>query len=214
MRGGRQSVRAFPMPSWPNSGKYLWCKWCGEAIPKTINGKTSGQRMWHPECAAEYNLHTRLADQYRFLVERDGERCQCCPEGTPPPLKWLHDQYGYREFADTRRFYTPEPEYLASLWPTDPVVGKAWRDWTDLDRAYGEHWRVWQEIALEVDHRVPLWEIADLPDEERRPYFGPSNLWLLCPRHHKEKTAREAARRAAIRRDAAAQLRLDLGDPK
>jgi 5-methylcytosine-specific restriction endonuclease McrA len=204
------TVRQFPMPVWPCSGKYGWCKWCGDAIPVVIDGKKSTQRMWHPACLREYELHTRANVQLDFLVERDGRRCACCPEGTPVPRKWLHDQYGHREFQDTRRFYTPKPEDLAQLWPTDPVKGKRWHEMTPEERGYGEHFRVWLVDALEVDHRVPLWEVTDLPDQERRWYFGPGNLWLLCPRHHREKTAREAARRAHLRRLERAQFRLDL----
>lgn len=52
----------------------------------------------------------------------------------------------------------------------------------------------------EVDHRIPLWSVRDLPDEERRPYYGPDNLWLLAPTCHAAKTKREAAERAALRR--------------
>jgi 5-methylcytosine-specific restriction endonuclease McrA len=81
---------------------------------------------------------------------------------------------------------------------------------TDEERAYGTHWRVWLTCALEVDHKTPLWKVAGLPDDERRWYFGPENLWLLCPRCHKAKTKREAAERAAQRRFAAAQLPLPL----
>lgn len=54
--------------------------------------------------------------------------------------------------------------------------------------------------GLEVDHRIPLWLVAHLPDDLRRRFYGPDNLWLLCSRHHAEKTAAEAAIRAAIRR--------------
>lgn len=53
---------------------------------------------------------------------------------------------------------------------------------------------------LEVDHKVPLWSVAHLPDDQRRRYFGPDNLWLLGHRHHKAKTKLEAADRAAQRR--------------
>ena len=54
--------------------------------------------------------------------------------------------------------------------------------------------------SLEVDHRVPLWSARDLPDDERRWYYGPGNLWLLCGHHHKKKTKDEAAQRALQRR--------------
>ena len=49
---------------------------------------------------------------------------------------------------------------------------------------------------LELDHRVPLWSVAHLPDQERAQYFALSNLWLLCRACHKAKTAREARERA------------------
>ena len=46
--------------------------------------------------------------------------------------------------------------------------------------------------ALEVDHVVPLWKVALMPRELRRPYFGPDFLQLLCDRCHKIKTKAEA----------------------
>jgi hypothetical protein len=62
-------------------------------------------------------------------------------------------------------------------------------------------WPGCESRGHEVDHRVPLWKVADLPDDERRPYFGPGNLWLLCREHHKGKTKQEAADRAQLRRE-------------
>ena len=52
----------------------------------------------------------------------------------------------------------------------------------------------------EVDHKIPLWKVQDLPDEERRKYFGPENIWALCLRCHQAKTAKEAAERARLRK--------------
>lgn len=60
--------------------------------------------------------------------------------------------------------------------------------------------RVRRVCALELDHTVPLWSVAHLPPDVRRPYYGPGNLKLLCPACHRAKTAREAAERAARRR--------------
>lgn len=57
--------------------------------------------------------------------------------------------------------------------------------------------------GVELDHRRPLWSIRHLPAMMRRVFYGPSNLWLLCARHHREKTAIEAGQRAA--KKAAAQ---------
>lgn len=202
------SVRAFPMPAWPNSGKYLWCKWCGEPIPKVIDGKTSGQRMWHPACLHEYELHTRVTVQFDHLADRDGRRCACCPEGAAIPKRWQVGQWPVRMVR--------QPHWTSERWGDlshfweNPCPGKPWREQTELERATGEVWDVDLVDWLEVDHRVPLWEVADLPDEERRWYFGPGNLWLLCGPHHKEKTRREATRRAWIRKLARAQLSLDL----
>lgn len=57
---------------------------------------------------------------------------------------------------------------------------------------------------LEVDHIVPLWLVAlTVPARDRRPYFGPDNLQLLCGKCHKAKSRREAAERAAMRRQLA-----------
>jgi 5-methylcytosine-specific restriction endonuclease McrA len=98
------------------------------------------------------------------------------------------DLWSDQEAADEhRRIYWPRPQ------------GR-WSDLTDEQRDTGEHQRLDGRIcALEVDHKIPLWSIAHLPDEERRRFFGPENLWLLCPRDHKAKSKREAAERADIR---------------
>lgn len=63
---------------------------------------------------------------------------------------------------------------------------------------------------LEVDHKIPLFSVRDLPDDERRKYYGPGNLWLLCKAHHKAKSAREAAQRAEAARLARSQIQLPL----
>lgn len=127
----------------------MFCKWCDRAIPVLIDGKKSTQRMWHPDCAHEFNLHTRPDQQFMHLVRRDGRVCQTCRQN---PIDYI----------------------------------------------------------LEVDHRVPLWSVAHLPDEERRWYFGPGNLWLLCTRCHALKTRREAGERAAERSFTKAQMILPL----
>lgn len=57
---------------------------------------------------------------------------------------------------------------------------------------------------LQVDHIEPLWLVAlTVPPEDRRRYFGPENLQLLCGKCHKSKTRREAAERAQMKRQAA-----------
>ena len=75
--------------------------------------------------------------------------------------------------------------------------------WPDCSRTTSD--------GLEVDHRIPLWSVdQSLPLEELRWFYGPDNLWLLCSPHHKAKTKREAAERAAQRRFDAAQQALPL----
>jgi hypothetical protein len=69
------------------------------------------------------------------------------------------------------------------------------------------------ERGLELDHRVPLWKVRDLPDHKRLPFYGPGNLWLLCAPHHTAKTSREAGERARERALARAQGDLGLTSP-
>lgn len=75
-------------------------------------------------------------------------------------------------------------------------------------------WILCRQVRTELDHVVPLWQVAHLPDDERFWYFGPENLQLLCIPCHREKTAAEASRRAAANRanvgDVAAQGALEL----
>ncbi|APZ81822.1 hypothetical protein vBEliSR6L_57 [Erythrobacter phage vB_EliS_R6L] len=195
------SVRAFPMPAWPNSGKRGWCKWCGQKIPTVIDGKKSTQRMWHPACVYQWELHTRRDAQLAHLIERDGRRCRTCPEGAPIPKHWVKGP----EIVQYRP--TPSFKHLAPVGtPEWLALVEAWRRENPSPRYSEVDLVEW----LEVDHRTPLWEVADLPDEERRWYFGPGNLWLLCGLCHQKKTAREARRRAAGRRAGDAQINLDL----
>ena len=181
------------------------CKWgCGRPVAKPA-------LYWHKECFEAYSLHTRAADQKAHLIERDGRRCAMKGCGAEP-MKWQAGPVVHFVINPGRPIFfagTPEDEaeWAAKLW-TRPE-GR-WMDLTPEERATGACQDIERVCALEVDHRVPLWEVAHLPRDERRPYFGPDNLWLLCPRCHKAKTKREAAERAAQRRFAAAQLGLPL----
>lgn len=66
---------------------------------------------------------------------------------------------------------------------------------------------------LELDHRIPLWKVRELPEHERRPFYGPENIWLLCAPHHTAKTSREAGERARERAVSRSQLNLGLTSP-
>jgi 5-methylcytosine-specific restriction endonuclease McrA len=47
-----------------------FCLWCGDG--------TNGLSRWHPECRAEYLLHTSPRRQREYLMKRDGPACRNC----------------------------------------------------------------------------------------------------------------------------------------
>src|SRR5690606_22881137 len=52
--------------------------------------------------------------------------------------------------------------------------------WDPKTRTHHEACTVEYRALLDVDHRIPLWKVRDLPDEQRREYFKLPNLQLLC----------------------------------
>jgi hypothetical protein len=132
---------------------------------------------WHPVCVDAYKAHTDPGHQLELLLTRDGPRCRCCRAG------------GYRAAGS----HVARPAGMG--WDE---YFKLWRD----PEAPGRYTTLGPAIPLEVDHVRPLWSVAHLPDDERRHFFGPTNLQLLCAACHKAKSAREAAERASIRRAA------------
>lgn len=198
------SVRTFPEPETMRRGVVGVCKWgCGKPVPKPAI-------YWHKECFEAYALHTRLDHQKQFLLKRDGQRCAMVGCGCVP-TKWLAYPGRNEAYRPDQPLYwgTPAEQeaWRAERWQWPST---SWRDMTPEQRAIGEFTAIERACALEVDHRTALWEVAHLPPDERRWYFGPENLWLLCPACHKAKTKREAADRAAQRRFAAAQPALPL----
>lgn len=189
--------RTFPMPVFPIGRRgWMWCRWCGEAIPKVINGKSSTQRLWHPDCKEAWFLHTDVGTQFQHLAERDGERCHF-PGCGAAPERW-HRGDKIVSMAISREPRSSWEREAARIYWRRP--DKPWAEMTTEDRMTGEWREIRRVTALEVDHRIPLWSVRDLPVAERRRFYGPDNLWLLCPVHHKAKTAEEAAQRAAIAR--------------
>lgn len=171
------SVRDFPMPKFEHR-PHNWCKWCCGEI---VHGRVK-QRSWHdgredePDCDLAFRLHTNRDTQFRHVQARDGLKCWDCGAA---PERWVRDQYETFIGIDRQK----------ERWP----VGEPMPRYVGIRRA----------TALEVDHETPLWSVAHLPPDERRPFFGPANLRLRCPTCHKAKTAREAAVRAASKRIAA-----------
>ncbi len=186
-----KAIREFPhsLEGWNGPG---WCKWCHGQIIE--NGKVNKRRYWHPDCAHQFNLHKDTETQFRFLVDRDGKKCAKCGLDTG---RW---QRGMIKRITDRNIFSGmrDQDWAREYWP-DPGPGN-WMDKTPEERATGEHQMIYRTHDLQVDHRVPLWAVAHLPDVYRQPYFGPRNLWLLCSVCHKAKTKEEAGRRARLRK--------------
>jgi hypothetical protein len=168
------AIRAFPSEVLFADG----CRWCGRPI-------TSGRadRTWHdgrgddPDCRFEYLLHTNRLIQWNYIAQRDGEVCCLCGEAE---MKWL-----------------AEPETF--------IGGRGWIDrenplceWVGGTSYTPVRW----VSALELEHTVPLWSTTHLAPQQRRFFFGPGNLKLMCRRHHAEKTAAETETRAKEKRQA------------
>jgi hypothetical protein len=199
------SVRKVPMPPWRAGvmGRPGWCKWCDEAILDPLSGRPHRQRMWHQHCADEYLLHTRAEQQRAFLIRRDGQQCAHPSCGVVNPERWVGGAvYAKLTWASHRRLFTDlgSAEWLDQLWerPEDAP-------WADFARGgplhgLGDTQDIERVTALQVDHKTPLWSVdPSLAWPERRWFWGPGNLWLLCPDCHKAKTAREAGERARAR---------------
>lgn len=183
--------RTVPLPEpWKGAG---WCRWCGEKIEH----KRAKQMNWHPSCKRIWLLHYDRDVQAAFLVERDGNDCWDCRRGgrwvrvdlVLARFKWEAWPHclppSRREFGDDGRY----SDNLAERKVDGVIVGLYTR--VEYRRACG---------GLEVDHEIPLWRIWHLPDNERRPYYGPKNLRLRCQDCHKAKSKREAAERATERK--------------
>lgn len=186
------SPRRFPFPGpFENVGK-SWCCYCGLRIihlDGARKGEPNTRATWHKTCLHEYFLHTRLETQFNHVAARDGLQCGQCRE---TPLIWHSNRI----------------DVVSTSCPDMPWEGRRIGDeyWRAVEAWRSEHqtrwvyWDIERRPALELDHRIPLWSVAHLPDEERRWYFGPENLWLLCTTHHREKTKREARERAEAKR--------------
>lgn len=168
------------------------CKWCGEPIR---HGRSD--RRWHdgredePNCIHEYRMASDH-DYIRAIARREGWHfCAVC--GLPGP--GLHGpMVGYRLDHSLSSVVADTLAEIGGFaaWELRPLAAA-------INRRIG--WSRWG-FTLQVDHIHPLIDGGS---------FHPSNLQLLCPDHHKAKTAREATLRARGRREAAAgQTTFDL----
>jgi hypothetical protein len=164
-------------PGAPFRGAKGVCWWCGEALPRTKKG-TIVQRVFHngrngePDCAHQEDLHTQMTVQRAFLLKRDGLGCRACGgvEGKWSAWARLDDQ-----------------DLVDRWWAGDGWAGRSWMKGVFKERPGPLSLVTWH-TSLEVDHVVALALVAHLPAEKRRPYFGPTNLQLLCAACHKVKT--------------------------
>jgi hypothetical protein len=146
-------VRAFPEPEAMRRGIVGVCKWgCGKPVPKPAI-------YWHKECFEEYALHTRLDAQFRFLVQRDGERCAMVGCGATP-AKWVYGPVYSITANHVRRGFRADRadmiELAATLWDRPD---KPWSELTEDETRIGEQQSLdYRTSALEVDHKVPLWQ--------------------------------------------------------
>lgn len=155
------------------------CCWCGGDIPVRL--KKDGtphkvQATFHtgwpgtPDCGREYRDAMGPTAFYGRLAKRDGEQCAQCG---PIAGEWV-PEFGTKDRPHESRLYL-EPDRPKFT----PVIYR---------------------VVLQVDHKVPLWKVAHLPQHERRTYFLLGNLWLLCVACHARKTTTEAAERAHQKR--------------
>ena len=166
------SARDFPMPRHPRPNDGPWCRWCGDPITTASRGRIN--RSWHDGRADEPHC---LYDYYLHTRRREQRAFlverdgEHCWDCGAEPMRWLN-----------------QGEVTVII------------EWNRLPEIGGNYTRVELVSALEVEHSTPLWAVAHLPDDERRPYFGPMNLRLRCPSCHAVKSAKEARDRAHVKR--------------
>ena len=134
--------------------------------------------------------------------------CTWCGEAVQRPARTWHKacfrEYQLHTFPEVQRAAVIERDG-AWCWECDESPTKwlrtlqAWRIGGPPEYV-GLYCDLRRVCALELEHEVPLWKVAHLPDAERRPFFGIGNLRMRCPTCHKAKSKREAAERAAMRK--------------
>lgn len=165
-----------------------WCNWCGEPVTETT-GTRGWLRWWHDGCEGEYHIIIRPDAARRAVFKRDEGICADCGED------WSERVVLRKNFE-----VSCQPD---GLWD---IRKKADREEAmrvyHAERAEG-YWRYTDlvEISLwHVDHHIPLWKVAHLPDIQRIEYFKLANLITRCEPCHKRKSKREAAERGKFNR--------------
>lgn len=177
------------------------CRWCEQPI-LSETGEILKRRRWHEGCLGDYHLLTRPAIQRDHVRARDNGVCVDCGEVRVKIADWCQHDYRWRRFV--RRGDLPVQVIVIPFdeMRKDWLLGLARPPFFDDDDpqetgpacpvVYAEDWQ--------VDHEIPLWKVAHLPDRERLWYHTLANLRTRCTPDHKRKTRAEAAERAKFKR--------------
>jgi hypothetical protein len=193
------------------------CRWCDKVLigkRGKYRDRPDPTRSWcrDPDgtspCLREWNLHRDSGMQFAWLEANRGLRCAWCRVENPQRWKAC----GSMSAGGFTAWWPPMP------WSGPVKTNEWWRarfEFIERCRRWFPHWgeATAVELAtdLEVDHIIPLWLVAiEIPEWDRRRFFGPDNLQLLCSRCHKIKTKREAGERAALKAFLKAQIALPL----
>ncbi len=160
---------------------------------------------WRPLHEARAAANPRLFPKPEWPPEQTGNGwCRWCGKAVDPKSgrrtwheRCLNEFWLHTDLTAQTRFLMkrdgPACAHCGDLghW-IDAGDLNPWRRPSDESRGNLIKW----SMELQVDHVVALWKVLHLPDVQRRAFFGPVNLWLLCGPCHKAKTAIEAAERA------------------
>lgn len=165
------------------------CRWCGAAVAETT--ETGKLRWWHDACETEYLIIMRPDMARRAVFQRDHGICTDCGEDWSDRCRFVPT---YRD-SDTREARV----CYAQARPSQHAPS----GYFFATQGYPEDgWHLFVEITAislwHVDHKVPLWKVAHLPDLQRLEYFKLPNLITRCERCHGHKTGKEAGERAHL----------------
>lgn len=146
-------------------------------------------------------------------IYKNGNPCEFAPR-----RNWHDGRLGEPDCLYAFKLLTDPATQRAAVWKRDRglcyICGRAPRTGTDYYLPYGESLSIgvddfgrFEFVAIEwrsgwqLEHKVPLWKVAHLPDAQRLKYFQLGNLGIACTKPCAErKTAREAAERAKLYR--------------
>jgi 5-methylcytosine-specific restriction endonuclease McrA len=158
------------------------CDWCGG--PQEERTPVRKQlRLRHQRCDDELSIICRPEVARDAVWKRDKGMCRECGVDCSTLATFKRDVTRCEDVMveATRRWKKAD----TGLIPDGGAIA-LWRPYTPVICT----------LAWAMDHIVPLWSVADMPDLQRIEYFKLANLQVLCDPCHDRKTAGEAARRA------------------